>query len=52
MITTKRTKDTKVSDDQISELRDLRVLRGEGSLTLILECAKVLLAKAQGDRHE
>jgi hypothetical protein len=52
MITTKRTKDTKVSDNQISELRDLRVLRGECSLTLILECAKVLLAKAQGDRHE
>jgi len=28
-LTTKITKDTKVSDDYFSELRDLRVLRGE-----------------------
>jgi hypothetical protein len=33
-LTTKRTKDTKVSDNYYSELRALRVLRGEYSFTL------------------
>jgi len=34
-LTPKSTKDTKVSDDRFSELRALRILRGENIFTII-----------------
>jgi hypothetical protein len=41
LVTTKSTKDTKVSDDKDSELRALRVLRGENIFTVIPEEPKM-----------
>jgi hypothetical protein len=40
LFTTKVTKDTKALDDQDSELRALRVLRGESSFTLIFAVSR------------